>query len=814
MITKVINVNLHQPIYERLTAKQGDIASRYLLFHLLDGDKPFDLTGKSVRVYARKPDKTDIFNDLIINDETKGYCTLELTSQCLAEAGIVKMELVVTELDKKLTSIPFDLEVLPSINSENAIISTNEFTALINALASLSEYDNYKNEIKQKATKEELKTINARIDEIVKNDDGTVNDLELQDIRIKANGDVSESAGKAVREQFIDMDYTKIEFAKNKFNLFNILKNVYINQTNGSMVGYEGWDSYNFWVAGDQVTKHNLFIYENGKWIEPNNCFVGMFRKDGSFVGGYANIKLSEADIRGSVYKVVVSLPSASFKKHAMIFKDGDFSLNILSDYRSQYHINDGEKVTSLNAKNNIIITSPYVFHSWNQYCYFKFEKILLTNRNRNYEILWSDFSSQFSNLIANSMTSRVRGCCELKEGKLLVMDTCNCKLDIVDSLNQDQLLLLKFDLNTSTLFGELFNSYNNELCDKTGNLVQEYIPSSVINSIDTKTQEMTKVIDEDKFTFAYLGDNHTTGHVIGKESNLTNLAINRVDSQIDLDAIINAGDSVLSYGNPLNALTDGNLKINKNKLVYCEGNHDRYINPAITKKQYYNAILRHYRDNENVHLIKDKAYFYRDFKKHKIRVVVLTLYDMPDEKEAQFPYNDYFGYNQEQMEWLCNIALKINSDWQVMVVVHSAPVTSAEGMEANGTGGQNPLVLRQILESFKNGTNETITHASSIADGFFNVNITTDFQSQGARDIICVLSGHNHLDRNVKINEINYISICSGYIDSNMYSGTYGNREGLTYSAVAFDVVIINKNTKTISFNRYGFGTDRVINY
>ena len=81
MITKVINVNLHQPIYEKITAKQGDIASRYLLFHLLDGDKPFDLTGKSVRVYARKPDKTEIFNDLIINDKTKGYCTLELTSQ-------------------------------------------------------------------------------------------------------------------------------------------------------------------------------------------------------------------------------------------------------------------------------------------------------------------------------------------------------------------------------------------------------------------------------------------------------------------------------------------------------------------------------------------------------------------------------------------------------------------------------------------------------------------------------------------------------------------------------------------------------------
>ena len=147
MITKVININLHQPIYEKLTAKQGDIASRYLLFHLLDGDKPFDLTGKSVRVYARKPDKTEIFNDLIINDETKGYCTLELTSQCLAEAGIVKMELYISQSGKVLTSIPFDLEVISCVNTINAIVSTNEFTALTKGLGSLNEYDKYKNEI-------------------------------------------------------------------------------------------------------------------------------------------------------------------------------------------------------------------------------------------------------------------------------------------------------------------------------------------------------------------------------------------------------------------------------------------------------------------------------------------------------------------------------------------------------------------------------------------------------------------------------------------------------------------------------------------
>ena len=164
MITKVINVNLHQPIYEKLTAKQGDIASRYLLFHLLDGDKPFDLNNRSVRVYAIKPDKTEIFNDLTINDASKGYCTLELTSQCLASAGVVKMELYISESGKVLTSIPFELEVIACINTANGVTSTNEFSALEAALGSLQDYDNLRSEIVQ--ARKGYTTVGKRLDNV------------------------------------------------------------------------------------------------------------------------------------------------------------------------------------------------------------------------------------------------------------------------------------------------------------------------------------------------------------------------------------------------------------------------------------------------------------------------------------------------------------------------------------------------------------------------------------------------------------------------------------------------------------------------
>ena len=181
MITKVINVNLHQPIYERLTAKQGDIASRYLLFHLLDGDKPFDLSNRTVRVYAIKPDKTEIFNDLTINDASKGYCTLELTSQCLASAGVVKMELYISESGKVLTSIPFELEVIACINTANGVASTNEFSALEAALGSLQDYNNLRREIVQ--ARKGYGTVGRRLDNFdsqLEQIDNNINDVKTE----------------------------------------------------------------------------------------------------------------------------------------------------------------------------------------------------------------------------------------------------------------------------------------------------------------------------------------------------------------------------------------------------------------------------------------------------------------------------------------------------------------------------------------------------------------------------------------------------------------------------------------------------------
>ncbi|WP_291733819.1 SGNH/GDSL hydrolase family protein [Clostridium sp.] len=184
MNTKIIKLDINNKMYETITAKQGDTESRFLLFHLFDASLPFDLTEKSVRVYGIKPDGTKIFNDLVINDVKKGYCTLKLTNQMLAIAGLVKLELVIYSGNKKLSSIPFMLNVISSLNSDDAVVSTNEFTSLMNGLAALSEYDIYKSNAKQvPGIKEEVSNLSSQLDTNTNNIDYINENVKLNNIQ-------------------------------------------------------------------------------------------------------------------------------------------------------------------------------------------------------------------------------------------------------------------------------------------------------------------------------------------------------------------------------------------------------------------------------------------------------------------------------------------------------------------------------------------------------------------------------------------------------------------------------------------------------
>lgn len=164
--------------------QQGDTA-RVLTFNILDKGVPFNLTGKTVRAKILKPDNTKCYNDLTITNATGGECNLKLTNQVLAVAGKVNCQLEIKEGEEFLSTIIFPIDVEPSIDVNGAVESTNEFTALLNGIIKLDEWDKYFKEtsgaIEEKYT-ERLNGLGSSLEEnakLIKCTDGEAITLEI-----------------------------------------------------------------------------------------------------------------------------------------------------------------------------------------------------------------------------------------------------------------------------------------------------------------------------------------------------------------------------------------------------------------------------------------------------------------------------------------------------------------------------------------------------------------------------------------------------------------------------------------------------------
>lgn len=282
MNTKTIKFDLNKyKLYEKIKAKQGDTKSRFLLFQLLDGSIPFNLTNRSVRAYMVKPDGKEIFNDLIINNYSLGYCTLELTNQVLAVSGTVKIELMVTEEDKKLTSSVFELEVVKSINSEKSIVSTNEFTALLNGLASLSEYDNYKNSVK---SMEINKADKAKVEEKF----GEV----YEQLEHKANKeDVDEISNNKADKTALENTNSNLATQANRIDNLIIHSGEGTDKDAEVIDGRTGIDGTTFSLIGDNIrtTSNNIYSFINNVFNFKNDYITNLLNKDNMTNGKMIN---------------------------------------------------------------------------------------------------------------------------------------------------------------------------------------------------------------------------------------------------------------------------------------------------------------------------------------------------------------------------------------------------------------------------------------------------------------------------------------------------------------------------------------------
>jgi len=89
---------------------------------------------------CKKADKTTVFQDFTITDELNGKISTILSSQSVAVLGNVDSELKIYGLNSELlTSVRFVFRVVPSLLDESTVISTNEFSALTDALTDVEQ---------------------------------------------------------------------------------------------------------------------------------------------------------------------------------------------------------------------------------------------------------------------------------------------------------------------------------------------------------------------------------------------------------------------------------------------------------------------------------------------------------------------------------------------------------------------------------------------------------------------------------------------------------------------------------------------------
>lgn len=234
VINKPIFIEIDKPIEIPIHSVQFDKNSRFINVYLLNNSLPLDVTRYTVTVAGVKPDGQEFFNECDKINSEEGLVRFEITEQMNVSTGIVNCEIkVYSDSEGVLTTKPFSIKVTRSLLKSD-IESTGEFRALTEAISKVQGFDNklvdLRNDTNEKfaqtnaqlsqiedskATKLEVDVERTRIDNIVKNEGTSVDDLELQDIRTDVFGKVHDSAGDAVREQvrkissFAKVDKTK-----------------------------------------------------------------------------------------------------------------------------------------------------------------------------------------------------------------------------------------------------------------------------------------------------------------------------------------------------------------------------------------------------------------------------------------------------------------------------------------------------------------------------------------------------------------------------------------------------------------------------
>lgn len=602
---------------------------------------------------------------------------------------------------------------------------------------------------------------------------------------------------------------------KNYLDSGNMTTGGYIDNSTGNIISYESW-CYSNYIATKPGATLCTIGWDSAKllWKIRNTTYVAFYNANKTFISGYIVEAGKTYNVPKNCSYMRVSFSVDELNYSPMIVEKDVYDKIASVEDRIPY----GNFIPTIYDKTGgeyVLIRNPYCVKSYDK-LFFKFDSIVFYKNGVQVQLDYNflAWKEMFPNNWQGYPTSKMSDCVFLKNNEIftLEVETKNPKIitrPYFFDNPEKYVLILGYD-STNQSYGPLDAQYRLLNDDSYERQRFESLSNETLTKLYEQVNPVFKILSDQNFCFAWLSDNHLYGTVGEDETDMTNLAIGEIDKTINFDAIFNTGDSIQEREgvSGINSLRKIANRFAPDKLVFCEGNHDRnVVSPILTKTEFHNIVFRQIGTENIVWGSIWNAYYYRDFPTYKIRVVVLNVY------EHMYDNNKYdegkCGYSNEQLNWLARDALNPSEGWSVIVLTHDSPVE----MNHNGAANQNNAAqLVQILEAFKDGNKVKIRYTDIRNSGLFSVDVTTAFSRPGT--LIAVLSGHAHCDDAKKVNGINYVQIVCAYIDVvNDYSG-YKNRPAFSSKAYAFDIGIVDTKNRTLNLKRIGYGTDRTVRY
>ena len=126
------------PRSEKLIVKQGDTGMRYVVVTLLSDGVPVSVgTDVTISIAMTKPDGTQVVAEDNIERLADGKLKIKIIPQMTVVAGAGTMDITLYKGAEQISTATFDVLIYPSAMSMPAVASSNEYQALLSALAQI-----------------------------------------------------------------------------------------------------------------------------------------------------------------------------------------------------------------------------------------------------------------------------------------------------------------------------------------------------------------------------------------------------------------------------------------------------------------------------------------------------------------------------------------------------------------------------------------------------------------------------------------------------------------------------------------------------